>query len=211
MKRRFFTLSALAAATATAAGLGRPATPLAQGASLPPLVSLVVPFAPGGGADQLAREFAAAAAALLPEAGTDPWIALRGFRANAAGRVTLEVAVAGETRLMTLAGPAPAATIADGVLFRAGEAWPFGPPDHAAGAGGGEGDGAVAAPMPGRIIAVLVAEGASVAKGDRLLVMEAMKMEQALLAPFDGVVVALSAGEGDQVVEGTTLVRVERA
>ena len=66
MKRRFFTLSALAAATATAAGLGRPATPLAQGASLPPLVSLVVPFAPGGGADQLAREFAAAAAALLP-------------------------------------------------------------------------------------------------------------------------------------------------
>lgn len=70
MKRRFFNMSALAAATATAtataAGLGRPTAPWAQGASFPPIVSLVVPFAPGGGADQLAREFANAAALLLP-------------------------------------------------------------------------------------------------------------------------------------------------
>lgn len=66
MKRRLFNMSALAAATAAAAGLGRPAAPRAQGAVFPPLVSLIVPFAPGGGADQLAREFANAAAPLLP-------------------------------------------------------------------------------------------------------------------------------------------------
>lgn len=66
MKRRLFNMSALAAATATAACLGRPAALRAQGASFPPLVTLVVPFAPGGGADQLAREFANAAAPLLP-------------------------------------------------------------------------------------------------------------------------------------------------
>ena len=40
--------------------------------------------------------------------------------------------------------------------------------------------------MPGRVIAVDVAQGQAVAKGQRLLVLEAMKMEQALLAPFDG-------------------------
>ena len=66
MQRRLFSLSALAAVSATAAGLGRPAAPRAQGASFPALVTLVVPFAPGGGADQLAREFANAAAPLVP-------------------------------------------------------------------------------------------------------------------------------------------------
>ncbi len=66
MKRRLFSLSALAAASATAAGLGRPAAPRAQDAAFPALVTLVVPFAPGGGADQLAREFANAAAPLVP-------------------------------------------------------------------------------------------------------------------------------------------------
>ncbi len=71
------------------------------------------------------------------------------------------------------------------------------------------GNGAILAPMPGRIVSVLIAQGDAVAKGQRLLVLEAMKMEQALLAPFDGVVAALKATEGAQVSEGTLLVTIE--
>jgi len=49
-----------------------------------------------------------------------------------------------------------------------------------------------------------------VAAGQRLLVLEAMKMEQALLAPFDGIVAELSAEAGGQVTEGTVLARIEK-
>lgn len=71
-------------------------------------------------------------------------------------------------------------------------------------------DGAILAPMPGRVTAVEVAAGEAVAKGQRLLTLEAMKMEHGLVAPFDGVVAELDAVEGAQVSEGTLLVRVER-
>jgi 3-methylcrotonyl-CoA carboxylase alpha subunit len=49
-----------------------------------------------------------------------------------------------------------------------------------------------------------------VAKGQRLLTLEAMKMEHGLVAPFEGVVAELGAVEGAQVSEGTLLVRVEK-
>jgi 3-methylcrotonyl-CoA carboxylase alpha subunit len=71
------------------------------------------------------------------------------------------------------------------------------------------GDGAITSPMPGRIIAVEVVTGASVAKGQKLVTLEAMKMEHTLTAPFDGVVAELNATPGAQVSEGTLLVRVE--
>ena len=48
-------------------------------------------------------------------------------------------------------------------------------------------------------------------KGERMLVLEAMKMEQALVAPFDGVVAELKVTEGTQVPEATLLVRIEAA
>jgi 3-methylcrotonyl-CoA carboxylase alpha subunit len=64
--------------------------------------------------------------------------------------------------------------------------------------------------MPGRVIAVEVREGDKVAKGARLVTLEAMKMEHSLVAPFDGVVAELAAIEGAQVTEGTLLVRVEK-
>ncbi|HEY0315154.1 MAG TPA: biotin/lipoyl-containing protein, partial [Sphingomonas sp.] len=70
-------------------------------------------------------------------------------------------------------------------------------------------DGALTAPMPGRIVAVEVTAGESVIKGQRVVVIEAMKMEQALLAPFDGTVAALPASAGQQVGEGTLLARIE--
>jgi len=70
-------------------------------------------------------------------------------------------------------------------------------------------DGALVAPMPGRIVAVEVAVGDRVAKGQRVVVIEAMKMEQALLAPFDGTVAELGPAAGAQVSDGTLLARIE--
>jgi 3-methylcrotonyl-CoA carboxylase alpha subunit len=72
-------------------------------------------------------------------------------------------------------------------------------------------DGAILAPMPGKVIAVDVAEGQEVAAGERLMVLEAMKMEHALTAPFDGTVAELKVSAGSQVQVETLLARVEKA
>src|SRR6185437_13222894 len=69
----------------------------------------------------------------------------------------------------------------------------------------------LAAPMPGRIIALTVEPGAQVTRGSALLVMEAMKMEHTVCAPADGRVRAYRARVGDQVQEGTLLVDFEAA
>ncbi len=79
------------------------------------------------------------------------------------------------------------------------------------GAGGAAGDGAILAPMPGRIVSVEVSEGQAVSAGQKLLVLEAMKMEQALLAPFDGVVETLTATPGAQVQVDALLAKVVKA
>ena len=70
-------------------------------------------------------------------------------------------------------------------------------------------DGAILAPMPGKVIAVDVAEGDAVTAGQRLMVLEAMKMEHALTAPFDGTVTDLEASEGGQVQVEAVLCVVE--
>ena len=70
-------------------------------------------------------------------------------------------------------------------------------------------DGEIEAPMPGKVTAVEVAAGDKVEKGQRLLTLEAMKMEHALTAPFDGTVAELNATAGAQVTEGQMLVKVE--
>ena len=70
-------------------------------------------------------------------------------------------------------------------------------------------DGVVRAPMPGRIVSMAVTLGQRVAGGQTLAVLEAMKMEHALVAPFEGKVAEVAAAEGDQVSEGVALVRLE--
>ncbi len=77
------------------------------------------------------------------------------------------------------------------------------------GAHGPESSGTILSPMPGRIIAVEVATGDTVTKGQKLLTLEAMKMEHSLTAPFDGVVAELNAETGAQVQVDAVLVRVE--
>ena len=77
-----------------------------------------------------------------------------------------------------------------------------------------EGDdtrGSLAAPMPGRILQVLVAPGARVAKGAPLLVLEAMKMEHTIVAPRHGTVKRICFKPGEQVSEGAELLELEDA
>ena len=67
----------------------------------------------------------------------------------------------------------------------------------------------IEAPMPGMVKAVFAEAGQEVAKGDRLAVLEAMKMEHSLLAPRDGVVAEVLADAGTQVEAGAALIRLE--
>lgn len=69
--------------------------------------------------------------------------------------------------------------------------------------------GAVEAPMPGKVTAVLVSAGERVSEGQRLAVLEAMKMEHALAAPRDGVIAEVLVAKGEQVEAGVPLVRLE--
>ncbi len=73
------------------------------------------------------------------------------------------------------------------------------------------GEAAVAAPMPGLVIRYLVAEGATVKRGDPVLVLEAMKMENSLPAPVDGVVARLTRKAGDTVARGDVLAVITQA
>ncbi|ASV87347.1 acetyl/propionyl/methylcrotonyl-CoA carboxylase subunit alpha [Ochrobactrum quorumnocens] len=71
------------------------------------------------------------------------------------------------------------------------------------------GESRILSPMPGLIRLVSVVEGANVAKGDRMVTMEAMKMELSLTAPRDGKVASVSVAAGDQVNEGALLIELE--
>ena len=102
-------------------------------------------------------------------------------------------------------------TTGEKVLFDRGEAWLVKAPSHqGGGAGGGASDGSLRAPMPGRIVSVPAAAGQAVAKGQPVVVLEAMKMEHALTAPFDGVVEAISVAVGDQTTDGAVLAVVRK-
>jgi 3-methylcrotonyl-CoA carboxylase alpha subunit len=77
---------------------------------------------------------------------------------------------------------------------------------RSADAGGG---GLTLSPMPGLVKAVFVAAGQAVAAGDRLAVLEAMKMEHTLTAARAGVVAEVLVAPGTQVEAGAALVRLE--
>lgn len=74
---------------------------------------------------------------------------------------------------------------------------------------GGAGAGTVKTQMPGRIVRLLVEEGAEVTKGEPLMVVEAMKMENEIKAPRDGVVKRFAVGPGDLVEAKAVLVELE--
>jgi acetyl/propionyl-CoA carboxylase alpha subunit len=71
--------------------------------------------------------------------------------------------------------------------------------------------GSLVAPMPGQIVAVLVAEGQAVHAGQPLVTLEAMKMEHTIRAPHDGVVAAVHFRAGEQVAATAVLLDVRPA
>ncbi|WJH37768.1 acetyl/propionyl/methylcrotonyl-CoA carboxylase subunit alpha (plasmid) [Aliirhizobium terrae] len=157
------------------------------------------------------RVLQAAALALLSVETQDPWTALTGFRLNAEAYREVGIEIAGLPYLVNIGGPRRLnqSGIRD-VVFIDGTAWSFGPrrADHADG-GQSLADGSIIAPMPGTVIAVQVGRDDRVRRGQALVVIEAMKMEQTLSAPFDGIVAELRASPGAQVTEGALLVRIE--
>jgi len=78
-------------------------------------------------------------------------------------------------------------------------------PKAAPKATGAQGGVKVAAPMPGKILAVKASVGAAVKKGDVLLILEAMKMENEVVAPQDGTVASINVSEGAAVDSGDVL------
>jgi 3-methylcrotonyl-CoA carboxylase alpha subunit len=164
------------------------------------------------GAEPRTEVVASAAAALLPAISSDPWTALRGFRINTPPDHQVFVTVGGRVyKTAPAAAGSSVAVIGDSrVLFLEGEAWVFGPPVAGQSGDGATGNGALLAPMPGRIVLVDTVQGSGVSKGQKLIVMEAMKMELVLSAPFDGVVETVKIKVGDQVTEGTVLAAIRQ-
>ena len=104
----------------------------------------------------------------------------------------------------TAAGAAPVAAPVAPAAPKAPAA-PAAAPKAAAPAGA-TGAVTVKAPMPGNILDVKVAAGASVKAGDVLVILEAMKMENEIVAPQDGTVASVNVNKGDTVNSGDVLV-----
>lgn len=145
----------------------------------------------------------AAAATLVP------WSHAPGLRLNAPPARTSWFLLDGERVEVALTG-AGSEDPASGVLVtEQGQAWLLTTWRKDGAHGAAEGTGAILAPMPGKVIAVLVEKGEAVTKGQKLLTLEAMKMEHTLVAPFDGVVAELNASAGGQVQVEALLVKIE--
>jgi 3-methylcrotonyl-CoA carboxylase alpha subunit len=136
---------------------------------------------------------------------------IAGFRLNAAPRRTARFLLDDEAISIDVDAYRAEGTPADEVLVSdAGQTWLLQRWRASGVAVGAAADGVILSPMPGRIIAVDVVEGDRVVSGQKLVTLEAMKMEHSLTAPFDGVVAELVAVEGGQVSDGTMLVRIEK-
>ncbi len=78
-------------------------------------------------------------------------------------------------------------------------------------AGDKAGDAQMRAPMNGRIVAVLAKAGDKVAKGQRVVILEAMKMQHEIVSPRDGALASVNVNEGDQVATRQVLAALEEA
>lgn len=73
------------------------------------------------------------------------------------------------------------------------------------------GDGVIRSPMPGRIVGVSVSVGDSVTKGQPILILESMKMENTIASPIDGTVSAIHVAANSSVQHGQTLAEIAQA
>jgi 3-methylcrotonyl-CoA carboxylase alpha subunit len=158
----------------------------------------------------------------------DPWSAEDGFVLGPPRRLTLDITVDGHPAKAAVIWASGGRTVEVGGIAAAGEdvrTMPVSTGVVAIGRGMQrlvalksydtvdidhlDGDGVIKAPMHGKVLAILVEPGARVAKGERVAVVEAMKMEHALLAPSDGIVSDIAATVGAQVAEGATILVIE--
>jgi len=176
----------------------------------------------------LERATARLSAARAPDTVASPWNAGDGFQLSGPRRldlplvadgenVTAQIAYDGCGASVTVDGVASAVdattvTDADAIyVLRGGRQTKVSLRDFATDDAGQHGGGLVRAPMHGKVLAVLVKQGASVARGQRLAIIEAMKMEHTLTAPFDGVVGEIAVEPDAQVVEGAKMMVIEAA
>jgi 3-methylcrotonyl-CoA carboxylase alpha subunit len=150
------------------------------------------------------RALTRAAMALVADAGQP------GFRLNAAPVQTATFLLDGSPVDIRLEGPGRRNPAASALVTEQGQAWLLTPWRQDSEAGSAASSGSILSPMPGKVIAVDVAAGDKVTKGQKLLTLEAMKMEHTLTAPFDGVVAELNAAPGAQVQVEALLVRIEK-
>jgi 3-methylcrotonyl-CoA carboxylase alpha subunit len=98
------------------------------------------------------------------------------------------------------------------IIFADGESWRLSEIDPlAVRAGEDAAAGRLTAPMPGRVIRLLVEPGRKVRRGEPLLIIEAMKMEHTVAAPADGIVTKLGCALGDLIEEGAELIALAPA
>jgi 3-methylcrotonyl-CoA carboxylase alpha subunit len=179
----------------------------------------------------LARERARIDAALdrAPDVPASPWDAADAFQLSGARSLALPLLADGESVTasvgygdagadVTVGGVAPASdafAVAAGdavYVLRKGRQTRVSLRDLTLDeAGDREHSGLVRAPMHGKVLAVLVEQGAEVRRGQRLAIIEAMKMEHTLTSPIDGVVTEIAAVQDAQVAEGAKLMVIAPA
>ena len=132
---------------------------------------------------------------------------MRSFKITVNGKaydVQVEEKGAATVAAAPVAAPAPTAAPAPAAAPAASEA----PAAAPAAAAAGEGT-EVNAPMPGTILKILVSAGQAVTKGQAVVVLEAMKMENEISSPVDGTVTAVCVNQGENVDAGKVLVTVK--
>jgi 3-methylcrotonyl-CoA carboxylase alpha subunit len=177
----------------------------------------------------LARETARIAGALEREADApvSPWESADGFQLSGSRTVALPILADGETLIAKVVHGARGLSVSIGGIEAAGDSRAIEAGDTvyvvrkarqtkvalrnvaAEEAGDHGAGGLVRAPMHGKVLAVLVEKGDRVVRGQRLAIIEAMKMEHTLTAPMDGVVAEIVAQKDAQVAEDAGIVLIE--
>jgi 3-methylcrotonyl-CoA carboxylase alpha subunit len=157
-----------------------------------------------------------------------PWAARDGFQLSGVRRIALPILIDGQSAIAAVTYGTDGLSVAVDGAVPATDAKVFLTEDEAyilrrgrqtrvrfkdvseATAKAGGGDGSVKAPMHGKVLELFVHAGETVAGGQRVAVLEAMKMEHTLRAPFAGTVAEVAVGVGTQVVEGAQIMMIER-
>jgi len=162
-----------------------------------------------------------------PDAPASPWDSGDAFQLSGARRLALPILAEGESIVAQVAyGPGGALVAIDGIapasdavaldagdavyVLRHGRQTKVSLRDLSLDeAGDDAAGGLVRAPMHGKVLALLVEQGARVRRGQRLAIIEAMKMEHTLTAPIDGTVAEIAVAQDAQVAEGAKVMVIE--